>query len=1004
MTNTTAAAIKHASEGLKNARDAVSVAISQVVEVNNRPNRARAKAAVKLLEEEVRKADNLEIASDCALSQMLNEAKDLLLSSKSIIEGLVDVEVSGDPLDLNLPQAEADPPIEETVPDDARREEDAYAGAASINKTMADPALHAKGEARRMLQNSSNAGKLRFKLEVERVCELTAQAREYEEKMNSAAKGDDSYPVSWEEASRAQDAVHLVYDNRVRRMAAKAGGDTGTWLGEGGVHIWTFLRNFHSVLVDQIVEFNPCHIPTFRPGLPGIHPGARAKKKTTDAGGVINQTDCPTTQGGEKAKGEGDQDIKTEENIELILNGLKSLSVNDRLLNLPSSDGKGVPLKDLIKQVMKEVNREAEQEQNSFDPNAQTFVPGTGQLNLAQELETEGRWKEQFGPKQWGNMIHYPWDTHVIPRDPSIVPPDSVKGAGQGDGHYQNVNQYVSNQQHVINHQNANNHQNIINPPPPENRKQRKPPTTGNPDKPTSSIYNIETYAQLQEHRLRKAQAAAGNNVVTGNNAQWGNNVPLTNNVQVGNNVPVANFTSPANNVPQRNNIPPANNVQPRNNVLNPNNAIPRNNVQPVNDVQLGINAQNPRNVQPINNVNPINNVHPVGLAAGNYVGQPGSLQAAIAEAVRVSTMTITQDQRDMNCMTKLASLRPKKLFDKGAEGIDFEIHLTRYMAVMNQCGATDDMRITEMAHWFTGASYETIERCILNEDMDQAVSSALRELRDRFGQRSETAEEMLYVHMTKGPLSAHDHNGIMDFIAQIGNLYHLAVITDRKGEFDRKVTLSTLLRARLPFWYTQWVKKYNKNEQDGNARLEFTDLLKFLELKRKEAVEINSPTFQGFGAINYNNNNSFQSTTSSKKSYWALKKAEKKNVQLYACEAAAPGGVVNAVDGGPNVPKVGGKGGEKKEGKEVGKKGPCAYCQGKNHSVLVCSKLQALPPAERRKEGAERNLCFRCGRPDHKAAKCPNKATMPSCSKCSKNHHAVFCDPSFAGAQAPQI
>ena len=260
---------------------------------------------------------------------------------------------------------------------------------------------------------------------------------------------------------------------------------------------------------------------------------------------------------------------------------------------------------------------------------------------------------------------------------------------------------------------------------------------------------------------------------------------------------------------------------------------------------------------------------------------------------------------------------------------------------------------------------------------------------------KNETAEEMLYDHMTKEPLQAHDHDGIMDFIAQIGNFYQLAVITGRKEEFDRKVTLSTLLRARLPFWYTQWVKKYNKNEQDGHERLKFVDLIKYLELKRKEAVDLDSPTFQGFGTINYKANNSFtkpstSNSTGKKTSYWAMKKAAKQN-QVFAAEAASPAGAPKVEDGG------------KKGAKESGKKGPCAFCQGKNHNVLVCMKLQGLPVAERRKEGSERDLCFRCGLPNHKASKCPHKATAPSCSKCGKNHHAVFCDPSFAGAQAPQ-
>ena len=378
------------------------------------------------------------------------------------------------------------------------------------------------------------------------------------------------------------------------------------------------------------------------------------------------------------------------------------------------------------------------------------------------------------------------------------------------------------------------------------------------------------------------------------------------------------------------------------------------------------------------------------------------TFQAAIAEAVRLSTAELTRDQRDSNCLTRLQSFRPPKPFNKGKEGIDFEVHLARYQAAMNQCRASDQLRLSEMQHWWTGASYDTIERYIFTDHPEQAVRDALKDLEARFGQKSETAEEILRVLMEKKPIDKHDHEGILDFIAKLENTYQLASLTGKKKEFDRKVVLATIIKARLPMWKESWNSKYVKNELAGKPSLVFTDLIKFLNLKQREAVENDSPTFQGFGASDKSSDTQRTTRQSTRQKFWKDKKGRERQSNTASLEttpsaAAASKDEVQKEGGG----KEKGKGNPKKK---EGSKGPCGYCKGKTHTIISCMKFQQLSLEDRRSKGMELGACFRCGAVgQHKSNGCPEKGSIPPCTQCGKGHNALFCDPQLAAAASSQ-
>lgn len=65
-----------------------------------------------------------------------------------------------------------------------------------------------------------------------------------------------------------------------------------------------------------------------------------------------------------------------------------------------------------------------------------------------------------------------------------------------------------------------------------------------------------------------------------------------------------------------------------------------------------------------------------------------------------------------------------------------------------------------------------------------------------------------------------------------------------------------------------------------------------------------------------------------------------------------------------------------------------CAYCGDVSYKPSNCQKITKIE--ERRATLAQKNLCFNCATPNHRAAECFSKATCPHCKK---RHHTSICD-----------
>ncbi|KAK2557532.1 hypothetical protein P5673_020284, partial [Acropora cervicornis] len=69
-------------------------------------------------------------------------------------------------------------------------------------------------------------------------------------------------------------------------------------------------------------------------------------------------------------------------------------------------------------------------------------------------------------------------------------------------------------------------------------------------------------------------------------------------------------------------------------------------------------------------------------------------------------------------------------------------------------------------------------------------------------------------------------------------------------------------------------------------------------------------------------------------------------------------------------------------------KRRECVYCGDVSHKPSNSQKITKIE--ERRATLAQKNLCFNCIAPNHRAAECFSKAT---CQHCKKRHHTSICD-----------
>ena len=133
-----------------------------------------------------------------------------------------------------------------------------------------------------------------------------------------------------------------------------------------------------------------------------------------------------------------------------------------------------------------------------------------------------------------------------------------------------------------------------------------------------------------------------------------------------------------------------------------------------------------------------------------------------------------------------LERLRPVEKFDGASKKLDFDDHMSRFERAVNLPGLTAKWKLAEFQEWFSGVARVKISRFLKRDDHDEAFKEAIDALKEAFGEKASTADEMLADLMSGPAIDKKDASAIDMFISRLEESYFLALDTDRDSDFNR--------------------------------------------------------------------------------------------------------------------------------------------------------------------------------------------------------------------------
>ena len=357
--------------------------------------------------------------------------------------------------------------------------------------------------------------------------------------------------------------------------------------------------------------------------------------------------------------------------------------------------------------------------------------------------------------------------------------------------------------------------------------------------------------------------------------------------------------------------------------------------------------------------------------------------KAAVA-AVQASE-TGREERRQQTGPSRLEALkvverkRPEVKFEARGKQVDFESHMRAFLRTMKVEGLAFTDKLVEMKFWFGSTAYLRIASYTRRDDAETAFDEAVARLRKEYGEKRDTAEDMI-ANLTSGEaIKSHDHEAIAEFTLKLEEVFSLAVETDRDDDFNREAIYKRILTSKLPFLMSKWAWHVTKK---GLKKPKFEDLMSFLS-QNMEATELMKEYDTG--------------TNKAKASRKPTAAEEKKtgngrNGGGWQVVGAKQKEGINQrladLSGTPKMmapPTAGARQGT--NGQEQARSMPkCELCP-ESHWLDWCNKFRDLKPDEKVEYLRNANRCLKCTR-THRTQDC---RFSYSCKKCSEIHATVM-------------
>ena len=129
------------------------------------------------------------------------------------------------------------------------------------------------------------------------------------------------------------------------------------------------------------------------------------------------------------------------------------------------------------------------------------------------------------------------------------------------------------------------------------------------------------------------------------------------------------------------------------------------------------------------------------------------------------------------------------------------------------------------MKYWFGSTAYLRVASYMRRDDAETAFNEAVARLRKEYGEKRDTAEDMLAIILEGDTIEGQEQEAICEFMLMLEEVYTLAVETDRDTDFNRDAIYKKVLASKLPCLRNKWAWHLTKR---GLKKPKFEDLLSF--------------------------------------------------------------------------------------------------------------------------------------------------------------------------------
>jgi len=377
---------------------------------------------------------------------------------------------------------------------------------------------------------------------------------------------------------------------------------------------------------------------------------------------------------------------------------------------------------------------------------------------------------------------------------------------------------------------------------------------------------------------------------------------------------------------------------------------------------------------------------------------------------VEDATSALVKLQSQQFAFQYAVSLRPRKPFDGISEEIDFEHYLKKFERALATPGLSAKLRLAEFQFWFANLSGRKIAHFLLRDDEEAAIAEAISLLKEEYGRKRTTADEMLRSLMAGEKIPQKDVVAVDSFVTDLGAAYYVALDTGRAEEFERKALFDSILENKLPQFKTEWIKKWSKNEVNHGPKIFFADFLRFLTMAVKVAKNTKasgtaakeSKRPEEYHNAGAKGPSSFQSGRISGREFPLLRPTYLKNGEnpihkKRNDESSISYSKKRGDDFSTSQNARASAHSRSEDNVEAKSESYCPICE-MPHPLATCPTFLASSTDDRATLCRNKNLCFKCLKAGHMARTCFSKVR---CGDCDGIHHTALHGSSPPASQS---